>query len=74
MSDSKWTAKDKLKLEAEIVLALKPRLDLDPSPEVVQIANRNQYNAKKLNNRALKRFAFELYSETKFSYCLITQN
>jgi len=55
MSDSKWTAKDKLKLEAEIVLALKPRLDLDPSPEVVQIANRNQYNAKKLNNRALKR-------------------
>ena len=57
MSDSKWTARDKLQLEAEIVLALEPRLQLDPSPDVVQIANRNQFNAKKLNNRSLKRLA-----------------
>ena len=57
MSDAKWTTEDKLQLESEMVLALEPRLCLDPSPEVVQIANRNQYNAKKLNNRALKRYS-----------------
>eukprot|EP00794_Sanderia_malayensis_P007008 gene7008-7793_t len=55
-SDStQWTEDDKLKLEAELVLASKPRLCLDPSPEVVLNANRMQYNAKKLNNHALKR-------------------
>ena len=56
MSDStKWTQDDKLQLEAELVLAMKPRLCLDPSPEVVQAANRVQFNAKKFNNHGLKR-------------------
>ena len=61
MSDSsKWTTEDKLNLEAELVMASQPRLFLNPSPEVVQIANRKQYDAKKLNNRPLKRWVLKI--------------
>ena len=59
MSDAKWTTEDKLQLEADMVLALTPRLCLDPSPEVVQTANKKQYEAKKLSNRALKRLVYD---------------
>ena len=63
MSDTKWTTEDKLQLEADMVLALTPRLCLDPSPEVVQTANRKQYETKKLSNRALKRLVCDNFQD-----------
>lgn len=42
-------------LESHIVLAMQPRLCLDPSPKVLQTANKIQYHMNKWNHKGLKR-------------------
>ena len=56
MSDSlKWNLEDKQYLESQLVLALQPQISLDPSPNVLTIANKIQYHSNKWNNKGLKR-------------------
>ena len=56
MADSsKWTTDDKTLLESQLVLAMQPRLCLNPSPNVLHTANKIQYHTNKWNHKGLKR-------------------
>ncbi|XP_066922818.1 transcription factor SPT20 homolog isoform X3 [Clytia hemisphaerica] len=55
MSDPKWSNEDKAKLESQLVLAMQPRLCLDPSPKVLYTANKIQHHANKWNHKGLRR-------------------
>ena len=48
---SRWTDDDKALLESHIVLAMQPRLCLDPSPKVLHTANKIQYHNNKWNHK-----------------------
>ncbi|KAL4234109.1 transcription cofactor [Mactra antiquata] len=50
-----WTQEDLFHLESKLLLATEEPLCLDPSPAVVLVANRQQYDRKKLNTPLLKR-------------------
>ena len=57
MTDSsKWNDDDKALLESQLVLAMQPRLCLDPSPNILQTANKIQYHTNKWNHKGLKRY------------------
>ena len=56
MADSNWTQDDKLALEAQLLLATEGPLCLDPSPQVGLVTNQLQFNQKKFNCHALKRY------------------
>ncbi|XP_060569271.1 transcription factor SPT20 homolog [Ruditapes philippinarum] len=51
-----WTQEDLFMLESKLLLATEEPLCLDPSPAVVLVANRQQYDRKKLNTPLLKRY------------------
>jgi len=50
-----WTQEDLFHLESKLLLATEEPLCLDPSPAVLLVANRQQYDRKKLNTPLLKR-------------------
>lgn len=51
-----WTQEDLFLLESKLLLATEEPLCLDPSPAVVLVANKQQYDRKKLNTPMLKRY------------------
>ena len=55
MADPKWTDDDKAMLESQLVLAMQPRLCLDPSPKVLYTANKIQHHVNKWNHKGLRR-------------------
>lgn len=58
LAEAHWTQDDKLALEAHLLLATEGPLCLDPSPDVGLVNNQLQFNQKKFNCHALKRFLF----------------
>lgn len=50
-----WSQEDLFLLESRLLLATEEPLCLDPSPAVVLVANRQQYDRRKLNTPSLKR-------------------
>ena len=55
-----WTQEDIHQLESKLLLATEEPLCLDPSPAVLLVANRQQFDRKKFNTPGLKRY---------FTYC-----
>ncbi|OWF44222.1 transcription factor SPT20 homolog [Mizuhopecten yessoensis] len=51
----RWTPDDLLTLESQLILATEDPICLDPSPSVLLVANRQQYDKKKFNTPLLKR-------------------
>jgi hypothetical protein len=62
-----WTQEDLFMLESKLLLATEEPLCLDPSPAVVLVANRQQYDRKKLNTPLLKRFELKPYPNYIFT-------
>ena len=54
--DHVWTQEDLYLLEGKLLLATEEPLCLDPSPAVLLLANRQQYDRNKLNTPLLKRW------------------
>lgn len=52
-----WTQEDVFQLESKLLLATEEPICLDPSPAVLLVANRQQFDRKKFNTPALKRAA-----------------
>ncbi|XP_047124249.1 transcription factor SPT20 homolog isoform X2 [Hydra vulgaris] len=74
MSDPlKWDLEDKQYLESQLVLALQPRISLDPSPNILTIANKIQYQSNKWNNKGLKR-ALRHYSQPYLNRAVLCSN
>lgn len=65
MADPKWTDDDKAMLESQLVLAMQPRLCLDPSPKVLYTANKIQHHVNKWNHKGLRRSVQIFYLSCK---------
>ena len=50
-----WTQEDIFQLESKLLLATEEPLCLDPSPSVLLVANRQQFDRKKFNSPMMKR-------------------
>lgn len=55
----RWTQEDQFTLESQLLLATEEPLCLDPSPAVLLVNNKLQYEQKSLCNPILKRSEFE---------------
>lgn len=70
---SKWNDEDKAMLESQLVLAMQPRLCLDPSPSVLYTANKIQYHANKWNHKGLKR-SMKRFSQPYLNRAVLCSN